>query len=258
MAGGEPGPAASSIVASAALQLAASRWAYDAAARKNSRERPALLKLASALANDSRQNLLAAHELAVREAQASKSRTNGYEALRARVLGAGSGKSQASASASSSSTISLPECGVPPLTTWWRVHVGAWLDAYESLGVLQFWACVGRGASKSTVLYKLAVFFALFGDAHVPPGERHYAIVLSRLKEEASKGLVIIASWLRMLGVRHHPAGDVIDLDDVPRGIRVVAASVAATSGWRSFFVGRDERSKWPSSDMDERDAGGD
>lgn len=141
----------------------------------------------------------------------------------------------------------LAALGVPPLTAWWRDGIGAWLDAYEAGGPLELFACVGRGAAKSTVVYKLAVFFSLFGAATVPPGERHFAIVLSRLKEEASKGIAIIAAWLRLLRVPHRVAGDVIELEGMPRGIRVVAASVAATSGWRAFFVGRDERSKWPS-----------
>jgi hypothetical protein len=56
-------------VASAALQLAASRWAFDKGAEQDD---PALIKLGSALANDSRQNLLAAYEMAVREAAARK------------------------------------------------------------------------------------------------------------------------------------------------------------------------------------------
>jgi hypothetical protein len=145
--------------------------------------------------------------------------------------------------------------GFPPLTAWWRSGIGDWLDGYEAGGALELWACVGRGAAKSTALYKLAAFFTLFGDFTVPPGERHFAIVLSRLKEEAAKGIAVIASWLRLLGVAHHVAGDVIELDELPRGIRVVAASVAASSGWRAYFVGRDERSKWPASGIDERDA---
>jgi hypothetical protein len=66
-AGGEVGPAPSTMVASAALQLAASRWAFDQGAEKSD---AALMKLGSQLANDSRQNLLAAYEMAVREAQA--------------------------------------------------------------------------------------------------------------------------------------------------------------------------------------------
>lgn len=65
-AGGSVGPAPSTMVASAALQLAASRWAFDRGAAEND---PALIKLGSSLANDSRQNLLAAYELAVREAR---------------------------------------------------------------------------------------------------------------------------------------------------------------------------------------------
>jgi hypothetical protein len=149
----------------------------------------------------------------------------------------------------------LAEHGVPPLTAWWREGIGAWLDAYEAGGALEFWACVGRGAAKSTALYKLATFFALFGDFDVPPGERHFAIILSRLKEEAAKGVQIINRWLTLLDVPHTLAGDVIELEDNPRGIRVVAASVSAASGWRAFFVGKDERSKWPSGDTADREA---
>jgi hypothetical protein len=67
MAGGHCGAAPSSMVASAALQLAASRFLFDQGARTGD---AATLKTASQLANDSRQNLLAAYELAQREAQA--------------------------------------------------------------------------------------------------------------------------------------------------------------------------------------------
>jgi hypothetical protein len=147
----------------------------------------------------------------------------------------------------------LAALGVPPLTAWWRDGIGRWLDAYESAQVLDLVAAVGRGAAKSTAMYKLALFFTLFGPFAVPRGERHWAIVLSRLKEEAAKGIEIIAHWLTLLGVPHHVAGDVIELDQMPRGIRVVAASVAAASGWRAFFVAKDERSKWPDAGVEER-----
>ncbi len=59
--GGFVGPGPSSVIASAALQLAASRFAFEVLGD---------LVLGSRLANDSRQNLLAAHELAAKEAQA--------------------------------------------------------------------------------------------------------------------------------------------------------------------------------------------
>lgn len=65
--GGHCGPGPASIVATAAWQLAASRYLFDLAAESGDREDFAL---ASKLANDSRQNLLAAHELCAREAQA--------------------------------------------------------------------------------------------------------------------------------------------------------------------------------------------
>jgi hypothetical protein len=67
--GGEVGPGPASIVSSAAMQLAASRWAYDEGARLGDAK---LLGESSRLADASRQNLLASHELAAREAAARK------------------------------------------------------------------------------------------------------------------------------------------------------------------------------------------
>jgi hypothetical protein len=149
----------------------------------------------------------------------------------------------------------LASAGVPPLTAWWRDGIGGWLEAYEGGGALELFVCAGRGSAKSTAMYKLATFFALLGDFTIPPGERHYAIVLSRLKEEAGKGVQIIDRWLTLLGIPHRLAGDVVELEGQPRGIRVVAASVAASSGWRAFFVGKDERSKWPMGGVEEQEA---
>jgi hypothetical protein len=59
--GGHCGPAPSSIIATASLQLAGSRFAFEVLGD---------LALGSKLGNDSRQNLLAAHELCAREAAA--------------------------------------------------------------------------------------------------------------------------------------------------------------------------------------------
>lgn len=67
LAGGKVGSAPSTMVSSAALQLAASRFCFDRGAQAGD---VALMRLGSQLANDSRQNLLAAYELAVREADA--------------------------------------------------------------------------------------------------------------------------------------------------------------------------------------------
>lgn len=69
--GGICGPAPSSIVATAALQLAASRYLFDRAGVTSD---PDLFAQASKLANDSRQNLLAAHELCAREAKSRAGR----------------------------------------------------------------------------------------------------------------------------------------------------------------------------------------
>jgi hypothetical protein len=66
-AGGQLGAAPSSMVASAALQLAASRWCFDKGAELSD---VSWMTTGSKFADASRQNLLAAYELAVREAKA--------------------------------------------------------------------------------------------------------------------------------------------------------------------------------------------
>ena len=73
VAGGEVGPGPASIVSSAAIQLAASRWLADLGARTCD---PKMMVEASKLADSSRQNLLAAHELAAREAKARPHETS--------------------------------------------------------------------------------------------------------------------------------------------------------------------------------------
>lgn len=85
-AGGEVGPGPSTMVGSAGLQLAASRFCFDRGAADGD---PSLMKLGSQLANDSRQNLLAAYELATREAQA---RPRAPVDFHAQILGNGGHK----------------------------------------------------------------------------------------------------------------------------------------------------------------------
>ena len=68
-AGGALGPIPSSILSSAAYQHAGGKWMMDKGFELND---PALAKLGSSMLNDSRQNLIAAFELAVREAMARR------------------------------------------------------------------------------------------------------------------------------------------------------------------------------------------
>jgi len=75
--GGQCGAAPASIIASAALQLAASRFAFEVLGD---------MVLGTRLANDSRQNLLAAHELCAKEAQA-RPKHDPVAAIRKRLSG---------------------------------------------------------------------------------------------------------------------------------------------------------------------------
>lgn len=86
--GGVCGPAPSSFVASAALQLAWSRYLGDMAAEQNDAD---LALRASRLAEASRQNLLAAHELCAKEAL-SRPRANPLAELHRAVLPPKGGK----------------------------------------------------------------------------------------------------------------------------------------------------------------------
>lgn len=85
--GGEIGPGPASIISSAALQLGASRLLFD---RGNEAGDAKLLIEASKLADASRQNLLAAHELAAKEARA-RPKANRLSQLR-EELGLGGGE----------------------------------------------------------------------------------------------------------------------------------------------------------------------
>lgn len=80
--GGVCGPAPSSMVASAALQLAWSRYLSDRAAVEGD---ATLVTQASRLADASRQNLLAAHELAAREA-AARPRETDFDRVRRALM----------------------------------------------------------------------------------------------------------------------------------------------------------------------------
>ncbi|MEO7035586.1 MAG: hypothetical protein ABI548_16800 [Polyangiaceae bacterium] len=88
--GGVCGPAPASLVATAAWQLAISRYIFDRAERVSQSE----LALASRLGNESRQNLLAAHELCAREAKGRAAQPGALSPGLAKFFGndAGAGK----------------------------------------------------------------------------------------------------------------------------------------------------------------------
>lgn len=92
LAGGHVGTGAASMIASSAMQLAGSRFAFDLGVRTSD---VALLTQGSRLADASRQNLLAAYELAIREARSREDTadpTAGARAAFQAQLAAGGGK----------------------------------------------------------------------------------------------------------------------------------------------------------------------
>jgi hypothetical protein len=139
----------------------------------------------------------------------------------------------------------LAKHGQPACSDFWQREVKRFLDAWEEGRALEWWAAVGRGGAKSTVIYKLSLFFTLHVSFDIPIHEVHYATIISRNKIEAAKSLAIISRWLTALNIAHDPTGEKITIPDLHRGVRVLSASVGGTSGWRSYMVALDEFSKW-------------
>lgn len=90
--GGRIGPGPASIIASAAMQLAQSRWMADLAIKAETAEGDqsksilALVERSQRLADSSRQNLLAAHELVAREAKARQAQAKAFPASQVNTL----------------------------------------------------------------------------------------------------------------------------------------------------------------------------
>lgn len=78
LAGGECGTGPSAMVATAALQLAASRYLYELGTKQTPPDLN-MLKEARQQGDSSRQNLLAAYELAIREGKSRGERTGAYD-----------------------------------------------------------------------------------------------------------------------------------------------------------------------------------
>jgi hypothetical protein len=137
----------------------------------------------------------------------------------------------------------LAGLGFKPLTPWWDQQLEAF---YLHPTARTLVAEVGRGGIKTGTGCTVALAETLFGDFDIPPGERHFWIDLSENKDEAIKTQRLYEARLKALGVPFHRSGDVIELDDLPRGFLVRANSIGAVSGWRSYGVRADELAKWP------------
>ena len=142
----------------------------------------------------------------------------------------------------------LERATVPPPSAYWRHEVERF---YLHSTALRMVECVGRGGDKSRESVVMAIAEALAGDFAVPPGERHYYTHVSENREEAAKTLDVLQGYLRILAVPHSRAADTIELTELPRGFKVLAARVGAVSGWRCIGWTADECAKWSSDGAD-------
>ena len=104
---------------------------------------------------------------------------------------------------------------------------------------------VGRGGAKSYFSRRVALNETIYGDWHIPSGERHYFLFGSENTDEAAQRLAGLETDLKALNIDHKRDGDEIRLLDVPRGFIVRAGRIGAFSGFRAFGYSLDELSKW-------------
>lgn len=142
----------------------------------------------------------------------------------------------------------LEKAGVPPLSPYWKNEAERFY-LHSSARLLV--ECVGRGGDKSRTSTMMAVAETLAGDFRIPPGERHYFVHVAENRDEAAKTISIVARYLEILGVPFTRSADTIELEQLPRGIRVLACRVGAVSGFRCFGWTADENAKWDTEGAD-------
>lgn len=135
---------------------------------------------------------------------------------------------------------SLTRRGQFPLTPKWQTTFERFYGGTQRQLVIR----AGRGSIKSTSAALFALNEVLFGDWHVPPGERHYFVFISLDKDEASSRLAWCTRALSDLGFAHDRANELITLRDRPLGLKVCAPSVRDVSGPRAIGFAFDELAK--------------
>lgn len=126
----------------------------------------------------------------------------------------------------------LVKGGVPPLSPYWRAESEHfYLHPTAKLLVEE----VGRGGGKDITTLKQALTETLVGDFKIPVGERHYFVHVSENLAEATKARRQLEQYLTILNIVFTTNGDAIELRDMPRGFRVLAARIGAVSGYRAF-----------------------
>ena len=138
--------------------------------------------------------------------------------------------------------------GVHRMSHYWRKRCRHF---YTHPTARQMAECVGRGGVKSGTSVKMAIAEVRAGTFDDPPGERHYFIHVSENVPEASKTLAVLQQYLRLLQIPFRAVGDTIELDDMPRGFRVLACRVGAVSGFRCIGWTADECAKWSNDGVD-------
>lgn len=140
----------------------------------------------------------------------------------------------------------LASAGFLPTTPWWLAQLERF---YAHPTARTLIARVGRGGTKSTTAVKFALTELLFGSWPVPPGERHFAVFVSVRSDEALQRLRQAKAMLDALRLAARQAGDQLELEDLPLGVKTLPATIGAVSGYRAICDVADEAAKWRSAD---------
>ena len=139
----------------------------------------------------------------------------------------------------------LTAANFPPMSAWWRKTFERFFRSKKRQLVLR----VGRRGGKSSMLCRIAVLLALFGEWTITPGDVGILGFVSVSRDEASQRLRMIKEILATLSVPWHPVEGGIELDGKPVVFKVFTASIAGVVGgsWLALFG--DELARWRDAD---------
>lgn len=142
----------------------------------------------------------------------------------------------------------LVAAGVHPLSAYWRRECECFYSHPTARVLVEM---VGRGGDKSRTSVMMAIAEVLAGEFNIPPGEHHYFAHVSENRDEAAKTLAVLARYLEILRVPFERTGDTIELEQLPRGFKVLSCRIGAVSGFRCIGWTADECAKWNSEGVD-------
>jgi len=139
----------------------------------------------------------------------------------------------------------LAEHSFPRMAPFWADVLARFYASHCRVLVLR----VGRRGGKSSMLCRVAVLEALYGDHTIPAGDVGVVAIISVSRDEAAQRLRTIEAILGALKVKYRRVGDSIELEGRPIVFKTYTATVAGVSGFTCICAICDEVAKWRDTD---------